>query len=590
MPPKGSFECKYTHHVGLSSLQSGRGTISSKRWGRFYTPAPIAKVAVDWAIREKSESVIDVATGEGVFLVEAIRRLKELGATSDQIANQLFGTEISKVAYRKARQRLSDIAGISADKLVRADFFDTVPTSNSNQLRSPRNRIEIPLAQAVVGNPPFVRYSLMKNDSRIKAVRRIRELGLELRGPVDASVLFLIHASTFLRPSGRLALVMPERVLFTKYGSLARDYLKARFQSIELILCNGWSFGEAAERVVLILATNSGKGGMIVKKMEYDERRFPNVEPIQLQVGQISREETTEEAWSMLRFGMTRLALFKKLVAIPNVHKMKDLAEVEIGCVTGANGYFVINRDAQNKYLLPQSCLVPAVSKARQITGLTFRMRDWDHMFNGNENCMLLKVDPPVRGRRGKNVQNYLRMGRRLGINTRYKPSHRAKWYSVPEYKPPTAFFTYMSHRYPRLVLNSARAINTNAIHSVRLKVIERGAFCTGFYNSLTLLSCELLGRLYSDGVLKLEPSELNRALVIDPSELGIAGKLKTASNKIHGRLLRGDLGGVFDIIDPIVLGEGLGFSDPEIWNLRNTYFELQLSRIGSSHKSRVYG
>lgn len=137
-----------------------------------------------------------------------------------------------------------------------------------------------------------------------------------------------------------------------------------------------------------------------------------------------------------------------------------------------------------------------------------------------------------------------------------------------------------MAHKYPRLVVNQARAINTNSLHSVRLRNVDPTAFVAGFYNSMTLLSCELLGRVYGEGVLKLEPSELRNILVVNPAELGISDKLRRRSTSIHLRLLRGDLIGVLDLVDDVVLSDGLGLSAEESSHLRKAYFQLQSMRI----------
>jgi adenine-specific DNA-methyltransferase len=72
-----------------------------------------------------------------------------------------------------------------------------------------------------------------------------------------------------------------------------------------------------------------------------------------------------------------------------------------------------------------------------------------------------------------------------------------------------------MSGLTPRLVLNRSGATSTNAIH----RVLWKRDLCpkqivVSFLSSITQLSCEIEGRFYGGGVLKLEPSDAARVLV----------------------------------------------------------------------------
>ncbi len=51
-----------------------------KQLGVFYTPQPMARFIVNWAVRGPDETVMDPGCGEAVFLLEAYQHFVELGA------------------------------------------------------------------------------------------------------------------------------------------------------------------------------------------------------------------------------------------------------------------------------------------------------------------------------------------------------------------------------------------------------------------------------------------------------------------------------------------------------------------------------
>jgi hypothetical protein len=61
-----------------------------KRLGAFYTPPEMARVLVDWAVRDATDRVLDPSFGGLVFLEAAAARLAALGADSAAAGLQLY--------------------------------------------------------------------------------------------------------------------------------------------------------------------------------------------------------------------------------------------------------------------------------------------------------------------------------------------------------------------------------------------------------------------------------------------------------------------------------------------------------------------
>lgn len=56
---------------------------------------------------------------------------------------------------------------IPLSNLLNADFFETTGEGNTASLAEP----DIPLVDAVVGNPPFVKYHRFKGENRERALK-----------------------------------------------------------------------------------------------------------------------------------------------------------------------------------------------------------------------------------------------------------------------------------------------------------------------------------------------------------------------------------------------------------------------------------
>src|SRR4051794_5909517 len=99
--------------------------LARKARGAFFTPPAIAQFLTDWAIADNAEArVLDPTCGDGVFLLAAGERLRELGASPGSVREQLTGIDIHQPSLDQTREFLRE------DKLdaglVRSDFFNLV--------------------------------------------------------------------------------------------------------------------------------------------------------------------------------------------------------------------------------------------------------------------------------------------------------------------------------------------------------------------------------------------------------------------------------------------------------------------------------
>ena len=151
----------------------------------------------------------------------------------------------------------------------------------------------------------------------------------------------------------------------------------------------------------------------------------------------------------------------------------------------------------------------------------------------------------------------------------------------LPKRGIPDAFLTYMNHAFPRIVKNTAGALSTNTIHNVTtVEGVSADALAVAFYNSLTLLSAELVGRSYGGGILKLEPTEAERLLIPAFDEA-----ISEHFEEIDRELRAGNIDRVLETVDALVLSP-MGVTKSQISGLRAARRKLMRRRHSRSKKS----
>jgi tRNA1(Val) A37 N6-methylase TrmN6 len=455
-----------------------------KARGAFYTPDAIARYLVEWAIGPGTRRVLEPSAGDGVFLEAAARRLREVNPTGELVGVELVEAE-AEVAGRRARE-----AGVDPT-LVVTDFFD---------LHVDR----LDTFDAIVGNPPWIRYHGFVGKQRANAQRRALAMGVTLTGLASSWAPYLVHAVSFLSPDGRLAMVLPGELLQVDYAAEVRRFLTRRFRSIRLVAFDGHVFGDAQVDAVLLFASNDGPAGL----------HFDRVGSLDEIAERIPTVVAGSDRWASSVGSAEATELLVHLEAAGRLVRLGSLGTVDIGVVTGFNDYFVVSEPEAEAFALPAAKLEWIVTRSNQLSDGVVTEAHFNDWRIAGRKVWLLSL-----GREGTHeATRYLAEGARMGVPSRYKCRMRSPWYAVPIKGPPDLFLSYMAHETPRLAWNQARALSTNLIHGVYLADPSMApAIASGWANPATALSAEVEGRTYGGGILKLETKEAERVLLPAP-------------------------------------------------------------------------
>ncbi|CAN5626317.1 class I SAM-dependent methyltransferase [soil metagenome] len=499
----------------MSSPPSGS---RAKAFGAFYTDPLIARFLVWWALRTGRETIIDPSFGGGVFLEEAAKRIQLMGG---EINDQVYGVELDADVHSRVSAELREALGVSPKNLILADFFEVAPS-------------RLGPFDAVVGNPPFIRYQSFSGASREQALRRALDQNVELSKLASSWAAFLVHAVALLKPGGRLAMVLPVELGHAAYARPLVDFLQRSFGTVTLLTFEKRLFVELSQDTLLLLAEARGEpfGGLLWQDLTDGE----DLAVIQKD-GRLPLAGTRSIDLPALATGKDKLALhfiseraadlYQELASSPSVKRLGDLAEAGIGYVTGANPFFHLSPAGAKERDLSGALLKRAVFRGKALTGLSFDLKDWQRAAARGDAGYLFAVE--AEEALTEAALAYIRAGEEEGVPGSYKCRTRSPWYRVPHVYLPDAFLTYMSGLRPRLVANEAGAVAPNTLHVVRLRphaalsgrVLSGKALSALWQTSLTCLSAELEGHALGGGMLKLEPSEAKRVMVPFPAANG---------------------------------------------------------------------
>lgn len=532
--------------------------------GGYYTPKPIAEFLAEWAIRTQTDRILEPSCGDGIFLTCAADVLLRRGAVDRSVPDLIQGVEIDAEEVDKALERVRSSQVLPQTASIHVgDFFAYA-----------KEHLAVNGAfDAILGNPPFIRYHDFSEDQRTVAFYLMRLAGLHPNRLTNAWVPFIVAATLMLTETGRLAMVVPAELLQVNYAGELRQYLSRCFRSITLVTFRRLVFDHIQQEVVLLLAERGGHGHAGIRTIELggaaDLARYE-----EMTVGQPKELDHSNEKWTMYFLEQDELDLLRKLKLDSRLCRAGNVLGVDVGIVTGLNEFFVMSQQQVAQYGL-ESYTTRIVSRSTHLRGTIFSDSDWRLSAECQAPAFLLNPPPFPRYSLAPELDSYLRRGEEMGVNTGYKCGLRGQWYRVPSVWVPPAFMLRQVHTFPKIVVNDAGATCTDTIHRVIVKNgVPARTIAAAFLNSLTFAFAEVLGRSYGGGVLELEPTEA------ESLPLPLLGADFLDNGKLDSLLRTSNIEAVLEVTDTVLLREGLGLSRGESQMLRAIWRKLRDRRV----------
>lgn len=227
--------------------------VSKGKKGQYFTPRNVVKMCIKMLNPKQDEYVVDPACGSGGFLLHAMyyvwENLPTEAARKNYAAKQIFGIDFDD-NMRRISQALMLIAGDGRHHIFKRNSLDArdwqgnvaeearvalrsflTRSENSSDDKENQKTYRYFDFDVLLTNPPFAgenpdqgllrQYSLAKKDGK-------------LRANVERHILFIERSLDFLKPCGRMAIVLPQGVLNNTTLQYVRDYLfeKARILAV----------------------------------------------------------------------------------------------------------------------------------------------------------------------------------------------------------------------------------------------------------------------------------------------------------------------------------------------------------------------
>jgi adenine-specific DNA methylase len=472
---------------------------AQKLRGGYYTEPDIAAFLAAWVLEKQPRAILEPSCGDGAF-IEAIARLGHKSITS-LVACEIDPEEACQATAKAQRLRKVDAT------VVAGDFLEwSLPRLEGS-----------PQFDAVLGNPPFIRYQYLEPELQYRSERIFKEFRLPFTKHTNAWVPFVISSMAQLRPGGRLAMVVPSEILHVIHAKSLRDFLLAQCSRVLMLDPQHIWFNKTLQGVVLLLAEK--------KESAAPSPAMISVTPVKDRAvlqGQASSYFDKSEyisgarmngKWMLALLSAGERSILEELSKKASIRPFVEVADVDVGIVTGANEFFLVPDAVVEEYDL-SSFAYPMFGRSDHVQGVIYDKRNHEHNRAEGLPTNFIWIRDELIDQLPPKVKRYIRLGESQELQKRYKCRIRSPWYTVPSVHAAPVGMLKRSHHFPRLILNQLGAFTTDTAYRVRPREMKDTDLVVAFINSLTALTTELEGRHYGGGVLELVPSEIEKVLV----------------------------------------------------------------------------
>ena len=455
-----------------------------RKSGAVYTPPKIVRSIIDWSEAHGSPvRVVEPGAGSARFLLEAAKRFPNA---------QIVAIENDPLAALLARANLA-VAGLSQRSKVLLQDFRSVKLD------------PVDGQTLFVGNPPYVRHHLIGPEWKAWLKTTAAEMGIKVSALAGLHVYFFLVIARWGNGGDYGAFVTAGEWLDVNYGQMVRDLFLGRLggESVTVIEPTAEPFpGVASTGAITTFKVDSKPRSATFSRVA----KLDDLDALQGGV-QVPRDRLKAESrWS----SFTRATAQHP----DGFVELGELCAVHRGQVTGANRIWIAGAHSAG---LPKETVYTTVTRAKELLSSELELQD--------ANKLRGVIDLPedlssFEGAELRAIRRFLEWAEQMGAPDGYVARHRKAWWSVGLRDPAPILATYMARRAPAFVVNEANVRHLNIAHGLYPRETLSDEVLTLLTRYLRNSVSPSGGRVYSGGLIKFEPREMERIPVPEPGLL----------------------------------------------------------------------
>ena len=599
--------------------------------GQFYTPRPIAELITKWCIRSGDDVVLGPGCGSGTFEVEAYWRLVEFKTgrrvlpskeIHKKVLKQIYAIDINSFPTQLTAMNLAMknvLAPVTDLNVIESDFFAVIP---GQEILSPftvqtpegpkQKKIILPREgfDAVFGNPPYTRWTEIPDPVKDNIEERLCSVLTKYNLHADVArgkepgiyIHFIMWAREFLKPGGRLGMIISDSWLQAIYGEEFGRYLLENFKVKAVIDISARVFPVPMIGTCIVLLEKpkeaedvnnnrvafiylhlpegvSFRVDEILQAVENPEEAAARFWIKTYRQGDIPRDKrwidfifNTEEIFKILNSHV----LIKKLENYFDPCRGNTLYQILVNRkvirsfrdVGGEAFFYLTQREASERGFIPD-WVYPLLPSSNFMRFYTFTEDDWEHIKNLGNECYLFLAHAPrsqlpenvrryieegetaifLRKKKGEEERRTVNMSQASQARERY-PQYFYGWYDLGGVDPAPIYVArgvqylvrFTLSRFP--VALDDRILALFPRQDITFNEYELKAFLAFLNSSWTQVQVESGGRTTGGGMLEFDIKPVSELLVLDVKRLNQDYKVRLAElfNRLEAEARR--LGG----------------------------------------------
>jgi len=464
-----------------------------RKKGQFWTPDWTADFMTAYVLHEKPTCLFDPAFGQGAFFRAAKRY-----AILHGFDVSLYGRDIDSGVLEQAKT-----SGLDDNDLLNVEMRDFVIDPPSKSF------------PAMIANPPYIRHHRLSPEQK-KSLSEFahKATGRHIDARAGLHVYFLIRALQTLAPEGRLAFIVSSDICEGVFANALWQWIcsQYRLDAVVTFASEATPFPDIDTNAIVFLIRNTSPSEKFdwVKCLERDAKELTMLVSGQ----QKSNFSTIQVHRRRLSEGLATGFSRPPSDGTTHQYTLGEFASVMRGIVTGDNEFFFMTSSRAKELGIPDSLLVKAIGRMRDVQGESFEPEDVSRLEDKGRPTRLLTINGLPFTSLPATVQEYLEKGERSGLPNKTLIKTRKPWYRMETRKIPPILFAYLGRRCARFIRNRADVVPLTCLLCVYPKYSSPD-FIEHLWKVLshpdTIGNLKKVGKSYGGGAIKVEPRSLER-------------------------------------------------------------------------------